>query len=180
MDAHGGSDVLNAIVGLLPLAAGLVVFGAAVWFLLGKDAGLGYWLLAAFLIGHGLVQLMFLFPASSDATATANGVANPFDMAKSWLVTGVGLDAGAVRQIGTVLIALVVIGFGLAGLATVGLLVPAGWWQPLVVGSTAASLVLLVVFFSPGLILGVAIDAVLLWLVLASIWAPGVAKAATG
>jgi hypothetical protein len=140
-----------------------------------------YWLLAAFLIGHGLVQVMFLFPPPAAAAGAASGVANPFDMAKSWLVTTVGLDTGVVRQIGVALIALVVLGYGLAGLATVGLLVPTGWWQPLVIGSTAASLLLLAAFLSPGLILGVAINAVLLWLVLASIWAPGgVARAATG
>ena len=138
-----------------------------------RDVGLGYWLLAAFLIGHGLVQVMFLVPAQPDATLATKGVANPFDMAKSWLVTGVGLDVGVVRQLGVAMITLVVAGYGLAGLATVGLLVPTLWWQPLVIGSTAASLLLLVAFFSPGLILGVAINAVLLWLVLASIWAPG-------
>ena len=83
--------------------------------------------------------------------AAGLAVANPFDMAKSWLVMSVGLDVG----------------------------VPAGWWQPLVIGSTVASLLSLAAFLTPGLILGVAINAVLLWLVLASIWAPGgVARAA--
>ena len=171
--------MLKTVAGLLPLAAGLAVFAAAVWLLLARDIGLGQWLLAAFLGGHGLVHVMFLVPAQPDATVATNAVANPFDMAKSWLVRGIGLDIGVVRQLTVVLITLVVIGYGLAGLATIGLLVPAGWWQPLVIGSTAASFVLLAAFLSPGLILGFAINAVLLWIVLASIWAPGgVARAA--
>lgn len=164
--------MLDAIVGLLPLAVGLVLFGAAVWFLISREIGLGYWLFAAFLVGHGLVQVMFLVPTPTDG-ATASGAANPFDIAKSWLVTGVGIDVSVVRQVAVVLITAVVLGYGLAALSTVGVLVPTGWWQGLVIGSTAVSIILLAAFLSPGLILGFAIDAVLLWLVLASVWAPG-------
>ena len=164
--------MLDTIVGLLPLAVGLVLFGAAVWFLISKEIGLGYWLFAAFLVGHGLVQVMFLVPTPTDG-ATTSGVANPFDIAKSWPVTGAGLDVTVVRPIAVTLITVVVLGFGLAALSTVGVLVPTGWWQGLVLGSTAASIILLAAFLSPGLILGIAIDAVLLWLVLASVWAPG-------
>jgi hypothetical protein len=101
--------VLDTIVGLLPLAVGLVLFGAAVWFLISREIGLGYWLFAAFLVGHGLVQVMFLVPTLPDG-ATASGVANPFDIAKSWLVTGAGLDVAVVRQIAVVLITVVVLG----------------------------------------------------------------------
>lgn len=163
----------DTIVGLAPLAAGLAVFGAAVWFLLARNVGLGSWLLAAFLIGHGLVQLMFLMPQPATAPANANGVAYPFDMARSWLVTGLGLDVSAVRTIGSIIIAVVVVGFTLAGLATVGVLIPTGWWPGLVLGATVASAVLLTIFWSPGLLLGVAINVALLWIVTASVWAPG-------
>ena len=170
--------MLKTVAGLLPIAAGLAVFAAAVWLLLARDIGLGEWLLAAFLVGHGLVHVMFLVPSQPDTTVATNAVANPFDMAKAWPVR-VGLDVGVVRQLTVALITFIVVGYGLAGLATVGILVPAGWWQTLVIGSTAASFVLLAAFLSPGLLLGFAINAVLLWIVLASIWAPGgVARAA--
>lgn len=169
--------MLKTIVGLAPFALGVAVFGGVIWFLLGRNIGLGKWLLAAFLMGHGFVQMMFLFPRPATAAATAGGVEYPFDMARSWLITGVGLDPGAVRAIGVALVAAVAIGFVLAGLASVGLLIPSGWWQGLVVGSTVASLALMTVFFSPGLLIGFAIDAVLLWVALASVWTPAVAFA---
>jgi hypothetical protein len=45
-------------------------------------------------------------------------------------------------------------------------------WRAAVVASAAASIVLLALFFNPQLILGLAIDAVLLWVVLAPVWWP--------
>ena len=74
-----------------------------------------------------------------------------------------------VRFIVVALICAVTIGFLLAGLATVGILVPAGWWPVLVVASAAASAVLLSLFFSPSLVLGMAIDIDLLRIVLATV-----------
>lgn len=50
--------------------------------------------------------------------------------------------------IGVALICAVTIGFLLAGLATVGILVPIGWWSDLVVASSVASAVLLALFFN--------------------------------
>jgi hypothetical protein len=174
-DRRNRGEILKTLIGLVPLAIGLVVFGVAVWFLLSSEMAVGRWLLAAFLVGHGLVLVMFVVPQPAAKPATASGVAYPFDMARSWLITGVGMDAGLVRAIGVVLVAAVVIGFALAGLATVGVLIPAGWWAVLVVGSAVVSTLVLLLFFSPGLILGLAIDAVLLWVALAAIWAPAAA-----
>jgi hypothetical protein len=59
----------------------------------------------------------------------------------------------------------------LAALASFGL-GPAGLWVPAVAAGTLASLALLGLFYLPWLTIGVGIDAVLLWLVLASSWAP--------
>ena len=165
-------EMVKTLVGLAPLAAGLIVFGIAVWFLLGRNLALGTWLLAAFLVGHGLVHIMFAVPQPGGAAATANGVGYPFDLSRSWLV-GAGLDATVVRVIATALVVTVVIGFALAALSAVGMLVPVGWWQGLVLAATAASVLLLIVGFNPGLVLGFAIDAILLWVVLASLWLPG-------
>jgi hypothetical protein len=96
----------------------------------------------------------------------------PFDMSRSWLVTGVGLGVGLVRALGTAVMATVFAGFALAALSTVSLVVPSAWWTGLVVGSSAASIVLLGLFFSPSLLLGIAIDVVLLWFATASAWTP--------
>jgi hypothetical protein len=177
-----GKDVIElskTLVGLLPLAVGLIAYGIALSFFLGSDMALGRWLLGAFLVGHGLVHVMFAVPRPAVRPATANGIDYPFDMGQAWPVRA-GLDAGLVRIVSVALVAAVVIGFVLAGLATVGVLVPAGWWRSLVVGSTVMSVLLLALAFSPGLLLGVAIDAVLLWLALAASWPPITAIAQRG
>jgi hypothetical protein len=62
--------------------------------------------------------------------------------------------------------------FLLAGLGTLGFVVPGGWWQPLVIASSIASIALLVIAFSPALALGFAIDAILIWLVVGVAWTP--------
>lgn len=163
--------MVKTLVGLAPLTAGLTIFGIAVWFMLGRNMALGTWLFAAFLVGHGLVHVLFAVPQPGGAAATASGVEYPFDLSRSWLV-GAGLDATVVRGIATPLVVTVVVGFALAALSTVGVLVPVGWWQGLVLAATAASALLLIVGFSPGLALGFAIDAILLWVVFASVWLP--------
>jgi hypothetical protein len=154
--------------GVLPYAVVLAVLGGVTWWLLSRGIAAGPWLLAAVLIGHGAVHTMF---AISPA-ATAGGPEWPFDMAKSWAVTGAGLDLNAVRAIGVALIVIVAGGFALAALSTVGLIVPAGWWQAAVGASAVTSVVILVLFFNPQLVLGIAIDAVQLWAVAARAWAP--------
>lgn len=126
-------------------------------------------LLAGILAAHGLIHASFLSPAPP---ATAGGPPWPFDMAKSWLVTQAGLDAGQVGVLGTVLVALTVAGFGLAALAAAGWLVPGELWRPLIVGAVAASGLLLTFFFHPFLVLGFLIDAAILWAVLVMSWNP--------
>ena len=126
-------------------------------------------LLAGFLAAHGLIHASFLSPTPP---ATAGGPPWPFDMAKSWLVTQAGLDAGQVSVVGTVLVALTIIGFGLAALGAAGWIVPAELWRPLIVGSVAASALLLALFFHPVLMLGFLIDAALLWAVFVMSWNP--------
>jgi hypothetical protein len=93
-------------------------------------------------------------------------------MARSWAITRASLDAKMVRIIGVGLIAVVVVGFSLAALSTVGIIVPSGWWQPIVAVSAVTSAVLLLLFFEPLLVLGLGIDAVLLSVVAARAWVP--------
>lgn len=154
--------------GFLTYAVVLVVVGGATWWLMSQNMAAGPWLLAAVLIGHGVVHTMFaITPAAS-----AGGQEWPFDMTRSWLATGTGIDLSVVRALGWGLIVIVVAGLVLGALSTVGLVVPAGWWQPVVGGSAVVSIVLLVLFFNPQLVLGIGIDVVLLWAVATKAWLP--------
>lgn len=126
-------------------------------------------LFAAFLVGHGLIHASYFTPVPP---RTAGGREWPFEMGRSWLVTGVGLDAGPVRLAGSLLIAVTVVAFVLAALSTVGFGVPSGWWLPLVVIGSMASAAQLLLFFHPWLVLGLLIDAVLIWAAFAMRWTP--------
>ena len=161
---------MKTITDLLPLAVGIALVGAVTWYLLDRDIGPGKWLLAGLLFAHGWVHVMFVFP-KPEAT-TAGGTEWPFDMGRSWLISGVGLDAGLVRNLGLVVMIAVFAGFLLSALSTVGILVPAGWWSGLLIGSAAGSTLLLAMFASPTFLLGFAINVALVWLVTASIWSP--------
>jgi len=162
---------MKVIGELLPLGIGVALVGAVTWFLLDRDIGLGRWLLALLLFAHGWVHMMFLFPQPSGAGATAGGMQWPFDMGRSWLISG-GLDGGMIKGIGIALIAVALATALLAALATVSLLVPSAWWPFMVVASAMSSLLLLILFYSPALLIGLAIDVVLVWFVIASIWSP--------
>ena len=161
--------MVKSMAGILPWAVVLVVIGGAIWWLLSRDMAAGRWLLAALLIGHGVVHVFFAVPAPAGADG---GAAWPFDMAQSWAVTRAGLDLDLVRVIGAVLIAVTVGAFALAALSTVGIIVPSGWWQPTIALGAIASAAMLVLFFEPQLLLGLGIDAVLLWVVVTRAWVP--------
>jgi len=62
-------------------------------------------------------------------------------------------------------------GFALAALATTGV-VPAAIWGGAVLLGAMASLALLLLFFHRWLVLGVAIDLVLIWALIAGGWSP--------
>jgi hypothetical protein len=161
--------MVRTMVGTLPWAVVLVVIGGAIWWLLSRDHGLGQWLLAALLVAHGLVHVLFAVPAPAP---TDGGPEWPFDIARSWAITRAGIDANLVRIVGMTLITVVVVGFSLAALSTVGIIVPSDWWQPTVALSAVTSAILLVLFFEPQLVLGLGLDAVLLWVVVAGAWTP--------
>jgi hypothetical protein len=156
---------------LLPLAIALVVFAAAEWFLLTQGWALGTWLLAGFLAVHGLIHFSFLAPKPPQ---NPSGLTFPPEPARSWPVTRLGLSTGALRAVGALLALIAAVGYVLAGLATIGFVVPTVWWASLVVGSSVISLVLFVLYLSPSLLLGIAIDLVLLWLAWSAAWTPAV------
>jgi hypothetical protein len=121
------------------------------------------------LVGHALVHLFYLSPASP---RTADGPEWPFVLSRSWLVTKLGLNPEIVRALGVALVMLTLVTLVLAGLASIGLVVPQAWWPQLAVSGAVASLAVLVLFFHPWLLLGVAIDLGLLYLVLVANWSP--------
>ena len=162
---------MKTVASLLPLAVALAGLGAASWWLLSREMTLGRWLFAGFLVGHGLIHLLFVTPAPASASAP-DALAWPFDMSKSWLVTGPGLDVNLVRAAGIVVMAAVVLALVLAGFSTVGIIVPTSAWRMLVAGGAILSIVLIVLFFNPQLLLGIGIDAVLLAVVLTAVWNP--------
>jgi hypothetical protein len=125
--------------------------------------------IALFLVAHGLIHASFLSPAPPQKPG---GPAWPFDLSHSWLLTPLGLDASVTRVIGIALIVVVVAAYVVAALAVVGVL-PADLFVPGIVVGSVASTVLLAVFFHPWLVLGLVIDAVLLWAVLLNGWRPG-------
>ena len=161
--------MVKTMAGTLPWAVVLVVIGGAIWWFLSRDMAAGRWLLAALLIGHGMVHVFFAVPAP---TATGGGRDWPFDMAQSWAITRAGLGLNLVRGIGLVLVAITVGAFALATLATIGVIVPSAWWQPTIALGAIASAATLVLFLEPQLLLGLGIDAVLLWLALTRAWVP--------
>ena len=93
--------------------------------------------LGAFLVGHALVHTSYLAPAPPQ---TADGPEWPFEMARSWLVTGAGLDPALVRALGTATVLATIALLGAAGLSTVGWLIPAEWWSALVVAGAITTL----------------------------------------
>jgi hypothetical protein len=129
------------------------------------------------LIAHALIHSGYLSPAPPQ---TAGGPAWPFEMSKSWLVSNLGLHPDVVRPLGAALVAVTILAFVAAGLATIGIGVPQEWWRWLIAVGAIASLLTLALFFHPWIILGLVIDVALLYLVFVAGWHPfGAAGAAT-
>lgn len=135
-------------------------------------------LLGLFLVGHGLLHLSYVSPAPPPGAGRPGW---PFDMARSWLVTDLGMSANLIRSLGTLLVVVVAVTLGVAGLATMGVLVPQDWWRPLVIVGTVVSAVTLAIFFHPWIVLGFVIDGVLLYFVVVQGWLPfGASTAGAG
>lgn len=125
------------------------------------------YLLGLFVAAHGLIHTSYLRPTPADAAPSW-----PFDMSRSWAVTALGLPAGSVRAVGIALVAVTVIGYLGAALAAVG--VAGSLWAPAITIASVGSIALLALCFHPWIVLGFAIDAVLLWAVLVQGWHPDV------
>lgn len=158
---------MTSMRSVLSWGAVVAVGGVLIAWLLGEGSPAGLWLFAAVLAGHGAVHLLFVVPAPE-------GTPSPwaFDMSRSWISARLGSGVDASRAVGSGLIALAVVGFILAGLSTVGLIVPSGWWPPIVAASALVSSGLLALYFNGQLVVGLGINALLIWVVLAGLWVP--------
>ena len=63
-------------------------------------------------------------------------------------------------------------GFALAALVAAAGFAPTGLWSPALAIGAVASLGVLILYFHPWLVVGVAIDLVVLWAALVARWAP--------
>jgi hypothetical protein len=122
---------------------------------------------ALFLVAHGLVHASFVKAPQDTRPGTSEW---PFDLSRSFLLTPLGAGPGTCRATGVALLVVVIVGYLAAAVGALGV-VPA-LFAPGVVAGSVASLAMLVLFFHPWLVLGLAIDAVLLWAVLANGWRP--------
>lgn len=117
-------------------------------------------LVALVLVGHAVMHI----------GAVACGLL--FASTPPTIVTGTGVSLDAVTAIAVVLTSVAVAGYLSAALAGAGIVVPRHWWRPLVVVAAIASATMLVGLFSVPAVPGLAIDAVLVWAVLARSWQP--------
>jgi len=120
-----------------------------------------------FLIAHGLVHLSYVTSKPKDAAASY-----PFVPEERWFPRALGLGPSAAKTVAGTLAVACAIAFAIAGIA---LLLDAALWQPAAVVASLISLVLMVLFFHPWLVLGIAIDvaiigSVLSWHVPASLF----------
>lgn len=113
-------------------------------------------LFGLFLVAHGLIHASYLAPAPSDA-----GSSWPFNLDRPVLLGALGQPALQVVGVGLALIALV--GLVAGGVGWLGLSGANGWWAPVAIAGSVASLLLLALFFHPWIVLGIAIDLILIW-----------------
>lgn len=125
-------------------------------------------LLAAFLIAHGAIHLSYL---SRRPPAAASGPSWPFALDRSWVLSPLGLGRDAMRGVGLALAVVTLAAFTVAAAVVLGL-VPQALWSATVTLGAASSIALLVLFFHPWLVLGVAIDLAVLAAGLVARWTP--------
>jgi hypothetical protein len=124
-------------------------------------------LIAIFLIAHGLVHAGLAAAPNPNEPDTKPG-AFFTSINRSWLLPKLGIDAAIVQWIGIILVAFATLGFVLAGLGIFGVTGLNEIWRTVAVFSAGVSLLLLVLFWHPWLIVGVLIDISIL---IALLWA---------
>jgi len=110
-------------------------------------------LIGIFLIAHGLVHSgLAAAPIPNDPNSKPGAFFT--DPTRSWLLSGIGLNASAIRITGIVLVALGTLSFIAAGLGVLGVSGLDSIWRIMTVVSAGSSLLLLVVFWHPWLFVG--------------------------
>lgn len=110
-------------------------------------------LFALFVMAHGLLHASYLTPKPEDPNY-------PFSFDKGWFASVAGNMA---QPIGTLLVAVTVVAFLLAGLGLLGVPGLVGIWKMMLLAGAIASLLLLVLFWHQWLVLGIVINIVLVY-----------------
>lgn len=110
-----------------------------------------------FLIAHALAHAgLAAAPIPDDPNSTPGAFFT--DVNRSWLFLKIGLDSAVVRWIGITLVAFSIIGFIIAGLGVLGVPVFNHIWRGMAGFSAAISMLLLILFWHPWLVVGVLIN----------------------
>lgn len=117
-------------------------------------------LFGLFLIAHGLVHASYLTPDPNDPRY-------PFNFDHDWFAD---LAGSAAKPAAIILTAIAVICFATAGMALLGVPGAATTWKLLILAGAISSTLLLVLFWHPWLVLGIAINLILLYGVLRLGW----------
>lgn len=126
-------------------------------------------ILGIFLIGHGIAHAGLASapdPTESDSTPGAFFT----QKGRSRLFQQLDLDPTLVQRIGIVLAGISIVGFILTGMGVLGMPGLEMIWQGLALVSSVASLILLILFWHPWIILGVVIDIGLILLAVLNSW----------
>jgi hypothetical protein len=125
-------------------------------------------LLAGLLVAHGAIHIGYIAPRPP---ATAGAPPWPFELGRSWVLDHVARAGVANRPLGAALVAVTVGAFCLGAMSVLGF-VPNSVGATAVLVGAVGSLGLLVVFFHPWLVLGIAIDVALIGAVVLARWTP--------
>lgn len=120
----------------------------------------------SFLIVHGLIHVLWFVPKPR----TPDGPPWPFGLTDSWLLNGVHAPDGLVRGVAVTLALASLAGFVLAGLGVIGVPGLNHAWSGLTIGSAAASLLLVVLFWHTFFVVGLVLDIALLVTTIGGRW----------
>ncbi|HSD48817.1 MAG TPA: hypothetical protein VLE71_03200 [Actinomycetota bacterium] len=114
---------------------------------------MGRVIVGLFLVAHGLVHLLYMVPRREDDPSY------PFVPEDRWFARALGLGPSAAKAVAGTLAAACAIAFVISAVA---LLASADLWEPAAVVGAAISLVLMLLFFHRWLLIGIAIDVMIL------------------
>ena len=135
-------------------------------------------LIAAFLIIHGLIvagQAAGSFGSTLPKEIQNPAFVNwwPVNMGRSWLLSSLGLNQTlALYRVGGFLWLAGGIALVTAGLGVLGFIVPTGWWRELAIGGGAISLLMLLLYLHPLMLIGTASSLAVLISLLWAKWPP--------